>query len=107
MIDNLLKIINYNNKKKKLIRKSLSEMSTSCKCYQLCIERSLVYAKDGNYREAIASFMSDVQKTECTKIITESGRFQFSKLILDLSTSDLKTFTEALSGFAIDCKCSD
>jgi hypothetical protein len=81
-------------------------MSKPCKCYQQCIERSLGYAKDENYREAISSFMSDVQKTECTKIITERGRFQFSKLILELSITDLKTFTEALSGFAIDCKCS-
>ena len=82
-------------------------MSTSCKCYQLCIERSLVYAKDGNYKEAISSFISDTTKTECTKNIFDPIHFNFGKLILESSTSDLKTFTEALSGFAIDCKCSD
>jgi len=80
-------------------------MSKPCKCYEKCIERSLVYAEKGNYKEAIASFISDSQKTECTKIICECGRSSFAKLILEGSISNLETFTEALKGFTINCKC--
>ena len=81
----------------------MSAKTITCASYAFCIDRSMAYANKGNYKEAVASFFSDVGKSPCTKCILDMGFL--GKIIVEGSTSTTESFQEALSGFCIDCKC--
>jgi len=81
----------------------MSAKTITCSSYVFCIERSMVYANKGDYTQAVASFFSDVKKSQCTKCILNMGFLAIA--IVEGSTATAESFKEALSGFCIDCKC--
>lgn len=81
----------------------MSSKTITCASYAFCIDRSMAYANKGDYKIAVASFLSDIRKSECTKCILNMGFLAIA--ILEGSTSTSESFKEALSGFCIDCKC--
>jgi len=78
-------------------------MSTKkCQKFELCVSRSMEYAKSGDYSQAISSFLSDVRKSECTECIKKNFN---TLIILQNSKSSEEKFEKALRGFAYDCHC--
>lgn len=75
-----------------------------CKNLEWCINRSMEYANKKNFNQAIASFMSDAKKTECTKHIMENG--MMAMIILQSYTNAQDFEQQGLRGFANCCVCS-
>ena len=71
-----------------------------CKYYNTCIDNSMVFANNGDYTKAIATFIQDTSKCSCTKIISDN---RMSSVVLHFSCSDSKTFRKALSEFYVSC----
>jgi hypothetical protein len=78
-------------------------MPKKCSSFEFCVERSMEYAKNGDYNKACTSFFSDVRKSKCTKCIMEYA-FIYMAILKDSST-DEETFEKALRGFSINCIC--
>jgi hypothetical protein len=78
--------------------------SNTCKNMQFCINKSLEYAENNDFSNAISSFISNVSKSECTECI---GKTNFVILIgiLNNHDNDIKKFHENLESFSICCKC--
>jgi hypothetical protein len=75
-----------------------------CENFEWCVQRSLEYAKQNNYNQAIVSFMSDITKSECTKSINENGYLCI--MILNSNKESLTKFeNDGLRGFSYCCVC--
>jgi hypothetical protein len=82
--------------------------SKTCEMLEFCISRAMTYANKGDYGQAVASFMSDVRKTDCTKCLLEGPSNSRSTMTV-LNDAKSKTspaeFEEILRGFSLCCVC--
>ena len=75
----------------------------NCANLKFCVERAMKYVDSNNYNSAIASFISDTSKSQCTKHISEDGLF--TMMILKENVGNPEKFKESLLGFYPVCSC--
>ncbi len=63
-----------------------------------CIDRAISYIDEGDFNNAKLSFLSDIQKCNALKHLSENPLTQ----MIIMSTSDRKTLIDAMEGFYID-----
>jgi hypothetical protein len=78
---------------------------SSCKELNWCIERSMQYARKYDFKQAVASFCSDLTKNPCTKMISDHPMFLI--IMLSSNFTSVTEFETHIRGFAHSCICKN